>query len=33
MQDDILDNDDGIVDYEADGCGQASERHKIKALT
>ncbi len=32
MQDDVLDDDDGVVDDEADGGGETAERHEIEAL-
>ena len=32
MKDDVFDDDDGIVDDEADGGGEAAESHEIEAL-
>ena len=29
---DVLDDDDGVVDHQADGGGQAAERHQVEAL-
>ena len=32
MQDDVFDDDDGVVDDEADGGGEAAEGHQVEAL-
>ena len=32
MQDDVLDDHDGVVDDEADGGGEAAEGHQVEAL-
>jgi len=32
VQNDVLDHDDRIVDHQADGRGQAAERHQVEAL-
>ncbi len=32
MKGDVLYHDDGIVDHESYGCGQAAQRHQIEAL-
>ena len=32
MQHDVLNHHDGVVDHQADGRGQAAERHQVEAL-
>ena len=32
VHDDVLNNYDGIVDDQADGCGQTAQRHQVEAL-
>ena len=32
MDDDVLDDDDGVVDDETDGRGEAAEGHQVEAL-
>ncbi len=31
MEHDVFDDDDGVVDDEADGCGEAAEGHQVEA--
>ena len=33
MHDDVLDDDDGVVDDEADSCGEPTECHQVEALS
>ena len=32
MDDDVFDDDDGVVDDEADGGGEATEGHEVEGL-
>ena len=33
MQNDVLDDDNGIVNYQPHGCGQSAQGHQIKTFT
>ena len=32
MDNDVLNDDDGVIDDETDGSGEAAERHQVEAL-
>ena len=32
MQDDVFHHDDGVIDHQSHGCGQAAQRHQVEGL-